>query len=117
MMTNQEIFDTVVRKMADQSWKQSANETGCKYRYNGMVCAAGALLKDEFYNPDFERKSVENPTVSEALQKSGVRAFQIPFVSQLQKAHDRPFLHEYMKERFRALAKKNNLSTNVLDDL
>lgn len=64
-MTNQEIFTKMVthlRKQGRRSWRQSAkgpgNPNGCLYRGEDEIgptmCAAGVLLKDEYYRPEFE---------------------------------------------------------------
>lgn len=52
--TAQEIFDHVVEHLLTQR-QQSTCDDSCAYRgYNGLKCAAGALIPDEIYTPRME---------------------------------------------------------------
>jgi hypothetical protein len=53
--TKQEIFDRVVSHLRKQG-KQSKDIVGrCSYRNgSGLMCAAGCLIPDDVYDPDFE---------------------------------------------------------------
>lgn len=45
----------------------------CMYRRpDGLKCAVGALIKDEFYDPDIENCLVNSDIVHDVLKKSGV---------------------------------------------
>jgi hypothetical protein len=99
MMTPQEIYNTVRGHLLTQNAKsqdpekavQSDDGVFCVYRApNGMKCAAGVLIKDEFYCQNMEGKRVVHSMVKEGLVKSGVpddyRVFQP--ISRLQSVHD-----------------------------
>lgn len=136
-MTDQELFDTVVQALIAQG-KPSAilEERGgernwiCQYRSpDGAKCAAGVLLKDEFYKPDFEGVLVrwhdtqhsEERALRAALIASGVTEEQLNLVRSLQWAHDESEHDGQWKsvekfvETFREAAKLHNLSAAVLD--
>lgn len=52
--TSQEVFDRVVAHFAQQK-RAAMNDLGsCKYRFNGLKCAAGALIPDDKYAPVLE---------------------------------------------------------------
>lgn len=52
--TQQEVFDRVVLHFVDQK-RPAMNHLGsCKYRFNGLKCAAGVLIPDEKYAPVLE---------------------------------------------------------------
>ena len=60
IMNQQEIFDKVATHLITQgvqatSVKESGGYPSCAYRGdNGTMCAAGCLIPDEEYNPEFE---------------------------------------------------------------
>lgn len=57
--TKQEIFDQVAKHMLTQmqkSIRKKGSRTYGAYRgLNGLKCAAGCLIADEEYNPEFEK--------------------------------------------------------------
>lgn len=60
-LTNQEIFDTVAAHLLKQKQRSMWNEEECAYRgANGLKCAIGCLIPDEFYDIDMERRDVIN---------------------------------------------------------
>jgi len=84
-MTNQEMFTKVLLHIRAQGF---AVFNGCCYRTpDGRSCAAGVLIKDEFYDPDFEGQTVTDPVVLQALGRS-IGDFDALFLSHLQCAHD-----------------------------
>src|SRR5258708_26601482 len=88
MLTKQEIFDTVKTHLLKQN-ARAISGIGCVYRTDkGLKCAAGVLIKDEFYSPAFESYSACHSIVQEALEKSGVSEDDILFVVELQRIHD-----------------------------
>lgn len=54
--TEQQVFDQVVSQMIKQG-RKSIHENGlCKYRGpEGLMCAAGCLMSDDEYNPNFDK--------------------------------------------------------------
>lgn len=54
--TAQEVFDQVARHLLTQGKKSiSENNQYCMYRgFNGTKCAAGCLISDDEYKPEFE---------------------------------------------------------------
>jgi hypothetical protein len=91
IMTKQEIFDTVYIALKAQGVKSYLNSEGCLYRGpNGTKCAAGHLILDGFYNPEFEGQTSSALDVQNALIASGVPDNQETeeLISDLQFAHD-----------------------------
>lgn len=111
MLTKQEIFDTVKTHLLKQN-ARAINGIMCKYRTDaGLKCAAGVLIKDEFYTPELESHSAKYSIVQEALEKSGVSEDDIPFVIELQRIHDFKEIAEWPLE-LSLVAAKNNLGNH-----
>lgn len=71
-MNRQEVFDKVVNHLLTQNQKSIDESSQCMYRgINGLMCAVGCLIPDEFYNKDLELKAADSIMVKEALSKSG----------------------------------------------
>ena len=64
----------------------------CLYRGDeGLKCAVGALIKDEFYEDIFEGKAADDPYVIDAVEKSlgiEIDIQDIGFMLDLQTIHD-----------------------------
>lgn len=104
-MTDQEIFNTVVRGLRGQGWQRSVEGGSCRYRCDdGRKCAVGHLIPDERYSPDLEGVAVVRPSVLYAL---GIPHYT-PVLGRLQVLHDDsgPIL---LEERMRRFGKKHNL--------
>jgi hypothetical protein len=89
-MTNVELINFVFEKLIAQG-VQSMGDNGisCRYRgVNGSKCAAGHLIKDEFYNDSLENKRSTSEDVAKVLIDSGVPINQLELVRELQKIHD-----------------------------
>ena len=57
--TNQEIFDRVVEHLAQQKKRSMYDKDTCAYRSeDGLKCAIGALIPDEYYDSEFEEKNI-----------------------------------------------------------
>lgn len=94
-MTEQEIFDKVVRHLYAQGKPAVEGEGNCRYRtHDGMSCAVGCLIPDDCYNPLMENLSSSMPQVEAALRKAGTLPGGIAdngirkLLSNLQYAHD-----------------------------
>lgn len=84
----QEIFDVVSNHLLTQMKRSDkpgpTNTNNCMYLGpNGLKCAAGILIPEDQYNPEFEGKSWEDLTLNGHVQKNHV----IP-ISELQNIHD-----------------------------
>lgn len=109
--TNQEVFDAVVKGLAAQDFQKSLVQGGmlCAYRgEGGLRCAAGHLIPDSIYRPEFEGKEIRRlcehiPEVT-ALFGAGVDG---NFVSALQRMHDSG---SNLEAEFKAFAKENQLT-------
>lgn len=92
-MTNQEIFDKVVSHLRKQN-KQAVGVFGatiCQYHGpDGLKCAVGCLIPDEFYDPSFEGVSIQarNSPLHPLLLKLGYTEAQLIFLVELQCVHD-----------------------------
>lgn len=62
------------------------------YEFSGKACAAGALIKDNEYNDDFENEPASDPQVIEAIKKShpswNFDENSVTMILVLQKIHD-----------------------------
>jgi hypothetical protein len=89
MYTNAELITKAMDGIIAQG-KQSVNTFGqCVYRSpDGSKCAAGHLIKDEHYNPQWNSLSPYQTMVRDALKLSGVTEEQMPIVRALQQVHD-----------------------------
>ena len=106
MLTKQEIFDRVSTHLLSQNQKSlldpglqelpgcqvDGHAPRCAYRgENNTMCAAGCLIRDEFYSPKLENLVADTILVSGALIKSGVDMHDpdiSALVSRLQNIHD-----------------------------
>lgn len=98
MLTKLEIFEKVSNHLLTQNERSTTVLDGdgplpsCAYRGdNGAMCAAGVLIKDEFYHPYIENETVASGRVVTALIKSGVNMNNIviaKLLQSLQTIHD-----------------------------
>ena len=80
MLSKVEIFDKVSAHLINQAERSVAMvqvrgklTSTCAYRGdNGLMCAVGVLIKDEFYNSEFENRTSLAQPVRKALTASGV---------------------------------------------
>ena len=115
MTNDQTTFDTVARHLLTQGRqaRRDINSLSCMYRApNGDRCAAGCLIPDADYNPQFEGAVVDKPEIAAILKREG---HDVNLVYDLQTVHDKtsPILWPAM---LRKLADDRELSTNVLDE-
>jgi len=103
-MTKQEVFDTAVRGLASQGWRQSKNGKWCAYRgREGRRCAAGWLFPDsvcEGYNVE---SAISEFRLSELDE-------HVTFIVDMQEIHDGCRNPEIMCEAFRNLAEAHSLT-------
>lgn len=99
MMTRQEIFYHVQRKLLQQGRRSTdANAgvhegTSCVYRnIDGLKCAVGHLIPDDKYRSSFENTNFCEPMLAEALKSGGVDINDKEtrqLLRALQRVHDR----------------------------
>ena len=95
-MNNREIFDHVKAHLLNQgkpSFRSNVNSYECAYRGdNGLMCAIGCLIKDEFYNVDFEGKTIyQDDEIIKVVESSIGRKLEksdINLLWELQRIHD-----------------------------
>lgn len=92
-MSNTDFLKAVeeVKAKLDKQGAQSSSDGTCWYRHEGMACAAGHLIKDEFYHGDLELSNVTHYEVLEAIQDSlgyKLTKIQIKALRELQDMHD-----------------------------
>lgn len=92
-MTQQEVFDKVARHLLTQNKPCEGNYNGrtiCLYRNDeGLKCAAGCLIPDEFYSEVFEGKRFG--AVHDLMYELGFTPFSsevLYLISTLQNLHD-----------------------------
>lgn len=126
MATKQEIFDVVVLGLAAQNWEQCADRDGCKYRLEKegrkLKCAAGQLVPDEDYTPEFDECALfgtqayhahfahdQQDTVAGKYFASKYDADTCMFIVEAQGVHDGASPGD-LREEFETFAKKMELS-------
>lgn len=88
-MTEQEIFTKVANHLLTQNEPSVNSDYECLYRGpNGLKCAVGCLIKDEFYSADIERMAVATCDVNARLISSGIIVDSHELLQALQQLHD-----------------------------
>lgn len=123
-MTQQEIFNQVAHHLLKQNQKSEARDRRCVYRNGELMCAVGALIKEECYDPvidspDEDDTSVHNPRVLKALRKSEVISTRDTYYNghgsqRVQLLMDLQYIHDYFhpdrwKSLLNAYAENHNL--------
>jgi len=91
----QKAFNKAYIGLAKQKFEQSLDENtyDCLYRGpNGLKCAIGHIISDEYYNDDMEYLIPFNVPVKEAVEKSlnmeNLKESDLDFLCLLQECHD-----------------------------
>lgn len=88
LIENKELFDRVKNHLLTQGQKALKNGS-CAYRGDdGLKCAVGVLIKDEFYDQDFEGLNTGCDELRAALTKSGVDLNDGDIIIMLHKLQD-----------------------------
>lgn len=117
-MDLQEIFDRVAKHLLTQNAKSINTDNGrpeCRYRSNdGLKCAVGCLIPDEFYTSSMEGVGIRNLKVSGPLRRAGVVDTQedLNFLFSLQRIHDDSPPEEW-SYRLAILARQHDLTFNA----
>ena len=70
LTTDEGVFEFVKQHLLTQGQK-SESITSCLYKQpNGMSCAIGCLIENEFYNDNLEFKNGDDPVVINAIKQS-----------------------------------------------
>jgi len=98
MKTKQEVFMQVATHLLKQNAQSikvrgdGSSSNHCAYRGNdGLQCAVGCLIPDQFYTPGLEGHDVHDNAVREALLDSGIDMHDddiADLLSSLQQMHD-----------------------------
>jgi len=129
--TLQELFDKTALHMLTQG--EPAVENGeCRYRYNGLMCAVGCLIKVEHYDTSLEGDGVTRAHVLQALLDSEVVTREdcyntdsdmaeesmpprIRLLNALQRCHDsNTVMADKWGEKLIEIAKNFNLNSDVV---
>lgn len=85
--TEQEIFNQVARHLLKQKVQAKQIHGVCAYRaVEGRMCAAGCLIADDEYTPEFDRQGAWQYVVASMPGK--VTSVHKNFIMQLQRLHD-----------------------------
>lgn len=103
--TAQEVFDQVAKHLLTQGKKSiSENNQFCMYRgFNGTKCAAGCLISDDEYRPEFEIK-----TWTELVNEYAVSKNHCLLIMKLQSVHDVDNIEDW-KSILNKLAEESDL--------
>jgi len=115
-LTNQEIFDKVAKHLLTQKEKSSRGSS-CLYRgSDGLKCAVGCLIPDEFYVKSIEHEGVKElfSNFSDLMEKSKLKIESERLLLDLQNIHDDCDIDEW-KELLKFSARDFKLDSKVLD--
>jgi hypothetical protein len=113
-MTPQQIFDTVARHLLTQARQaRSHADFGlCAYRASdGCKCAAGALIPDDLYDPEFEGHGADSNFLVKRMPPWWRENLML--IRDLQVVHD-SYTPEHWKNQLALTAIGHHLSTDVL---
>lgn len=111
--TLQEVFNIVSTHLLTQG-QMSLDDSMCMYRSpNGMKCAAGALIPDNEYKPEFEKKLWDTLVHSRFVENKFVEE-----IKELQIIHDDGNVDpeqcvSFWRRKLIEFAKKYNLTHNI----
>lgn len=95
--TEQEIYDICKQHLLTQN-KLCAVAGLCRYRYNGLKCAAGVLIPEEHYDSSFEDMTWES-----LVRERDFPGEHSQLILSLQKVHD-TYLPEEWEEELKRVA-------------
>lgn len=106
-LTKQEAFDKVLAHLRKQGKAAVSVEGDCVYRApDGCMCAAGCLIPDNLYSPEFEGTCVSGLGIFATHSLSD-------FLDRLQEAHDedlRLYGTEVWEDKMESIADEFNLT-------
>jgi hypothetical protein len=111
--TEQEIFDWVVSNLMKQG-KQSLEKGVCKYKTDGLKCAAGWLIDDSEHLTRMDNLALMGGSGwSTLVSQQLVPSAHFRFIKDLQRIHDAGEVEEW-PERFRSLATHYKLNSSII---
>lgn len=90
--TPSEVFNFVAHHLLTQ-FRSAMEESNCRYKYNGLACAAGCLVSDEEYDPDMEGIPWDSLVV-----RNRVPVYKGDLILSLQQVHDKREPDEWPEE-------------------
>jgi hypothetical protein len=119
MMTEQETFDKVARHLLKQGKQAKAcfgllsAEPRCAYRTpEGLTCAAGCLIPDELYDPQFEGSAFSALAANEPRLAALAPVFLVAYLQTIHDAHE----PTTWKGKLAELAEWKHLNADVLNE-
>lgn len=97
-MNQQQIFDTVKAHLLTQNERSADSRGVCLYRGpNKLMCAAGILIPDNAYNPNWEGEGILTIVADHprALPNDIFNAENMPLIKDLQILHDEVQPHQW----------------------
>jgi hypothetical protein len=113
--TAQEVFDQVATHLLTQM-KKSENDVACLYRSSeGLKCAAGCLISDDEYTPEFDLDSDGNYGMGwqSLIDRGLVPLAHRKLISALQEVHDGADTF-YWRSSLARVADQYGLSTELV---
>ena len=114
-LTSQQVFDRAASHLLKQGFRSELpDRSACAYRgRNGMMCAVGALIPDEMYDPAMEKKGVGAfPEYFPEVFKH-ISGEQPHLICDLQEMHDH-WEPSSWRKRLGKIAKSYHLDDSVL---
>lgn len=100
--TAQEVYDQVKEHLLQQG-QRAVNDLGeCQYRAGDLKCAAGCLIADDEYDPDFEGRSWANMVITGKAPNS-----HVALIVNLQLVHDHSPVEEWSQQLARVALRYN----------
>lgn len=94
-MTKQETFDIVAEHLKEQGIRSSYRGQCLYHGPNGLKCAAGVLIPDNYYEERFEGNNASTHIIGSILNRLG---HDIELVNRLQAIHDLCEPHDWDRE-------------------
>lgn len=105
----QEVFDFIANHLLTQGERCIDKKGLCKYRLGNLTCAAGCLIPEEKYKPEFEGDSWNDLVMNFNFPDK-----HIELIIALQELHDQ-CLPGYWKKSLYKMAEEEELSIAILE--
>lgn len=106
-MNKQEMFNKVASHLMGQKKRAKSAKGNCKYRTtDGLMCAVGCLIPDEFYSKAIEGLGLQSPVLRNLMGKLHIEGLGLLF--KLQLLHDSTPITRW-KSSLKGLAKSSKL--------
>lgn len=124
--TKQQIFEYVVKFLANQGKQAKGDNSYCLYRSGDLKCAVGCLIPDKYYSEDLEGTNADSVLMSladeygEEYPLFNTLDTHKYFLLTLQEYHDSLLTwrnENAFKDSFKQLAAEANLDNTFIDNL